>query len=261
MTSVKFRWWILKNENVLKKAGDSLLLTLTILWKLRNETILHKEQISPDLAEPHKQLRISANRGYFGSRRVFNCGVFPIFLFLFSSWCFLILSCNAESLTWQWGQLQQVRSKSESRRSTTLCSLTSPLSLMEAQPNDCCSFWHMHSRGTKSLHTNFGRITTGISAPCSGLSSFQWFQVTKKKSVCVWGENTVFFGRWMGHDSCVRPECQCAVFAWSNVHLQLVEFHCVGDGSWQATTQNLPAARLTLRSRAEKDFNWRLWRL
>lgn len=199
MTSVKFRWWILKNENVLKKAGDSLLLTLTILWKLRNETILHKEQISPDLAEPHKQLRISANRGYFGSRRVFNCEVFPIFLFLFSSWCFLIVSCNAESLTWQWGQLQQVRSKSESRRSPTLCSPTSPLSLMEAQPNDCRSFWHMHSRGTKSLHTNFCRNTTGISAPCSGLSSFQWFQVTKEKSVCVWGERIPYFlvGGWV----------------------------------------------------------------
>lgn len=73
-------------------------------WKLRNETVLHKEQIRPDLAEPHKKLRISTSRGYFGSQRVFNCKVFPIFLFLFSSCCFLTLSCNAESLTWQWGQ-------------------------------------------------------------------------------------------------------------------------------------------------------------
>lgn len=81
---------------------------------------------------------------------------------------------------------------------------------------------------------------------------------SNKKEKCVCGERIRYFtvGGW-GHGACAWPEWQCAVYAWSNVHLQLVEFHCVGDGSWQATTQNLPAARLMLRSRAEKDFNWK----
>lgn len=38
-----------------------------------------------NLAELYKQLRISTNRGYFGSQRVFSSEVFLIFLFLFFS--------------------------------------------------------------------------------------------------------------------------------------------------------------------------------
>lgn len=34
-----------------------------------------------------------------------------------------------------------------------------------------------------------------------------------------------------GQAACAQPERRCVVHAWSNVHLQLVEFHCVGDGS------------------------------
>lgn len=145
-------------------------------WKLRNETVLHKEQIKPDLAEPHKKLRISTN--YYGSQRVFNCKVFPVFLFLFSSWRFLTLSCNAECLTWRWGQ-------SLKADAVPHCSLANPFSLMEAQSNDCCNSWHIHSGGTESLHTDFWRNTMGISAPCSGLSTFWWLQVKIKKRVCV----------------------------------------------------------------------------
>lgn len=159
-------------------------------------------------------------------------------------------------MTWQWGQFRQVRSKSEGDCSLTLCSLASPLSLMEAQSNDCCNSWHIRSRGTKNLRINFCRNTMAISAPCSGLSSFQWLQGTEKKS--VYGESIPYCTvGGQGHGACAWPEWRCVVHARSNVHLQLVEFHCVGDGSWQATTQNLPAARLTLRSRAERDFKWK----
>lgn len=164
--------------------------------------------MASDLSEPHKQPRISPERGYFESQRVFNCKVFPIFLFLFFSWCFLILSCWAESLTWQWGQLRQVRSKSEGKCSLTLCSLASPLSLMEAQSNDCCNSWHIRCCGTKTLHINFCRNTMAISAPCSGLSSFQRLQGTEKKS--VYGESIPYCtvgGR--GHGACARPEWRC----------------------------------------------------
>lgn len=54
----------------------------------------------------------------------------------------------------------------------------------------------------------------------------------QKRKVCVCGERIPCFtvGGW-GHSACAWPEWQCAVYAWSNVHLQLVEFHCVGDGS------------------------------
>jgi len=162
-----------------------------------------------------------------------------------------------ESLTRQWGQLRQVRSKSEGRRSPTLCSLGNPFSLAEAQANDCCNSWHIRGRGTESLYIDFCRHTTGVSAPCSGLVVFSVTASSKtEKRAC--GERILHFtaGGW-GHGACAWPEWQCAAYAWSKVHLQLVEFHCVGDGSWQATTQNLPAARLMLRSRAEKDFKWK----
>jgi len=185
-----------------------------------------------DLAEPHKQLRISTNRGYFGSQRVFSYEAFPIFLFLFSSWCFLILGCDVESLTRQWGQLRQVRSKSEGRRSPTLCSLGNPFSLTEPQANDCCNSWHILGLGTESLYIDFCRHTTGVSAPCSGLVVFSVTASSKtEKRAC--GERILHFtaGGW-GHGTCAWPEWQCAAYAWSKVHLQLVEFHCVGDGSW-----------------------------
>lgn len=55
-----------------KPAGDSL-------------PVICDHTIPRNLAELYKQLRISTNRGYFGSQRVFNCKVFLIFLFLFLS--------------------------------------------------------------------------------------------------------------------------------------------------------------------------------
>lgn len=121
-------------------------------------------------------------------------------------------SAALQSLTWHWGQLQQVRSKPTGRHSFTLCSPANPFSLMEAQSKDCCNSWHICTCGTKSLCTGFCRDTTGISAPCFGLSSFQWLQVTKKKSVCVWGENTTFCSRWMGSRRvCMAQVAVCSV--------------------------------------------------
>lgn len=137
-----------------------------------------------NLAELYKQLRISTNRGYFGSQRVFSSEVFLIFLFLFFSWCFLMLSCIAEpDMAVRSPSAGKIKAHGQAQLHTVLSG--QPFSLMEAQSKDCCNSSHICSCETKSLHTGFCRNTTGISAPCSGLSSFQWLQVTRKKSVCV----------------------------------------------------------------------------
>lgn len=55
-----------------KSAGDSL-------------PVVCDCTIPMNLAELYKQLKISTNRGYFGSQRIFSCEVFLIFLFLLFS--------------------------------------------------------------------------------------------------------------------------------------------------------------------------------
>lgn len=55
-----------------KSAGDTL-------------PVICDYTIPMNLAELYKQLRISTNRGYFGSQKVFNWEAFLIFLFLFFS--------------------------------------------------------------------------------------------------------------------------------------------------------------------------------
>lgn len=171
-------------------------MTILFLWTLQNFTS------NSELALTEA---ILGHRGFSAVR---------YFWFFYSSFSLDAFWSSAalQSLTWQWGQLQQVRSKPKGRHSLTLCSPANPFSLMEAQSKDCCNSWHIRSYGTNSLHTGFCRNTTGISAPSSGLSSFQWLQVTKKKSVCVWGENTTFCSRWTGSRRvCMARVAVCSV--------------------------------------------------
>lgn len=147
MTSMKFRSQVLKDKYVLKIAcwGQFAVVCDYTIAMNAQEWVLHNERIRPVWLLTFQNLTsnggLKAILGHRGSSTpryfLFCCSSF------FFPWCFLILSCRAESLTRQWGQLQQVRSKSGGKRSLTLCSRASPLSLMEAQSSDCCNAWHI----------------------------------------------------------------------------------------------------------------------